>query len=228
MRAIALLSGGLDSVVAAWAARREWELVLALTFDYGQRARECEIQAARAVARRLGCAHVVLPLPWLGALGKSALTDPSAHVPALASEQLDDPGQSTETAAAVWVPNRNGVFLNVAAAYADAMDCRVIVVGFNVEEAATFPDNSAEFMDVAGRFFALSTQAHPRVVSPTVGLDKARIVTLAREIGAPIGLVWSCYHGGEEHCWQCESCNRLRRALQRAGAWEAWQAGELA
>lgn len=214
-------------MVAAWAARSEWEVILALTFDYGQRARKREIQAASAVAGRLGCAHEVPALPWLGALGRSALTDEAADVPVLAPHRLDDLAQATETAAAVWVPNRNGVFLNVAAAYADAMDCQAIVVGFNVEEAATFPDNSAEFMDAAGRFFALSTRAHPQVVSPTVGLNKAQIVTLAREIGAPIGLVWSCYHGGAEHCWQCESCNRLRRALQRAGAWEAWQAGDL-
>ncbi len=227
MRAIALISGGLDSVVAAWVARSDADIAVALTFDYGQRAAAREIQAAGNVAQRLGCEHIVIELPWLGKLGQSALTDVSADVPEIAPDQLDDADRTEKTAAAVWVPNRNGVFLNVAAAYAEALDCDAIVCGFNREEAATFPDNSREFMTRADRFFEFSTQRKPRVLSPTVDLSKTEIVELATATGAPIDLVWSCYFGGDEHCWRCESCRRLQRALESAGVWADWNAGRL-
>lgn len=225
MRAISLLSGGLDSVVATWAARDEHEIAAALTIDYGQRARRREIEAAAEVSARIGCRHFVVELPWLGELGGSALTDGQARVPEPTDGQLDDPEKAAQTAAAVWVPNRNGVFVNVAAAHAEALDCGAIVCGFNAEEAATFPDNSQAFMSAADRFFELSTMRHPTIISPTADLSKEEIVRLGRRLGAPLRHVWSCYFGGEEHCWRCESCRRLRRALQGAGVWDDWGGG---
>lgn len=223
MRVITLLSGGLDSVVAMWAARREHEIALALTFDYGQRAARREYQAAAQVAEQLGCPHKLIELPWLGELTANALTDPQQPLPTPSADQLDDPETAQETAQAVWVPNRNGIFLNVAAAHCEALDCGGIVCGFNAEEAATFPDNSPQFVAAAEEFLAYSTRQPLRVLAPTVELTKVQIVRLGRELGAPFHLVWSCYQGGEEHCWQCESCQRLRRALMDSGMWEGWQ-----
>lgn len=217
MRAIALLSGGLDSVVATWAAAREYEIALALTFDYGQRAAGAEARAAAAVAAELACPHRVLPLPWLGELGGSALTDPDAALPQPSPDALDDLAAGLDSARAVWVPNRNGVFVNVAAAFAEALDCDAIVCGFNVEEAATFADNSVAFMDLADAFWALSTLRHPRLISPTAPLNKAQIVALALEIGAPLQHVWSCYLDAPTMCGTCESCRRLSRALAANG-----------
>lgn len=220
MRAIALVSGGLDSIVAAWAARKERLVAAALTCDYGQRAREREVAAARAVAARLGCSHIVVELPWLGRLGHSALTDPDAPVPSVDAAHLDDPERAARAAAAVWVPNRNGVLVNVAAAYAEALDCGTVICGFNAEEAATFPDNSPAFVQAADRFLELSTRRRPRLMSPTAGLTKAQIVTLGKRTGAPLEHVWSCYHGGARQCGACESCRRLKRALRAAGMWD--------
>jgi len=227
LRLIALLSGGLDSIVAAWAASQEHFVAAAVTVDYGHRAREREIQAAREVADRLECSHVVVQCPWLGQLSQSALTNPNADIPELNRQQLDDRQATQRSAAAVWVPNRNGMLLNIAATYAEVLDCGGIVCGFNAEEAATFPDNSEPFMRVAGEFFRFATRNAPVVISPTVRLSKSEIVALARKLKAPIGHLWSCYHGGKQHCWKCESCQRLKRALQSAGAWEDWQAGKF-
>lgn len=222
MRAIALVSGGLDSLVAAWAAREQSVITTVMTFDYGQRARLRELEAGERLARRLDSRFIPLRLPWLGQLGHSALTDQTAPVPMVQTTCLDDPEHTRPDARAVWVPNRNGVFVNVAAAYAEALDCDAIVCGFNAEEAATFPDNSLAFMEAADRFLALSTLRHPRILSPTARLRKQEIVVLGQQLGAPLEWVWSCYHGGERHCWQCESCQRLKRALIGAGAWEQW------
>ena len=121
------------------------------------------------------------------------------------------------------MPNRNGIFLNIAAAYCEAQDCAGIVCGFNAEEAASFPDNSREFMQVTQECFAYSTQHGLQVISPTVELTKPQIVELGYEIGAPLHLIWSCYRGAQTYCWRCSSCVRLRRALESSGYWERWQ-----
>jgi 7-cyano-7-deazaguanine synthase len=215
MRAVVLLSGGLDSVVAATLAARALTLVLALTADYGQRAAACEIRAARQVAAHLGIPHETVPLPWVGRVAGDALTSAGRALPQPSANDLDA-AAAYDTAAAVWVPNRNGLLVNVAGVYAEALGCEAIVCGFNAEEAATFSDNGAEYVDMASAALALSTRCQVRVVSPTLPLTKAEIVRRAREVGAPLDLVWSCYEAGPAPCWRCESCMRLRRALDEA------------
>jgi 7-cyano-7-deazaguanine synthase len=213
VRAVALLSGGLDSLVAAALTRAEAELTLAVTCDYGQRAARREVEAARRQAEWLGCPHQVVALPWLGALGGSALTDAGRPLPEPEPAALDRPEVTTEMARAVWVPNRNGALVNVAAAFAERLEAEWVVCGFNAEEAETFPDNSRAFMQAADGLWRYSTATGVRLHSPTADLDKAEIVRRGRALGIPLDLVWSCYLGGEEQCGRCESCRRLRRAL---------------
>lgn len=215
MRGVVLLSGGLDSLVAAFLAAREMTLALALTADYGQRAAACEIRAARRVAAALGIPHTVVPLEWVGHLAPNALTAPGGELPHLTTEELDTP-VAEAAAAAVWVPNRNGLLVNVAAVYAETLDCQAIICGFNREEAATFPDNSPAYVDMANAALALSTRTQVQVLSPTLHLSKAEIVRRGREVGAPLDLVWSCYEAGPVPCGRCASCLRLQRALENA------------
>ncbi len=223
MRLITLLSGGLDSVVATTAASREHEIVLALTFDYGHHAGPREVAAAQQITEVLDIEHRVIALPWLEQITHSALVADEKQIPTAEPLSLDDPQAAAAVAQAVWVPNRNGIFLNIAAAYCEVLDCAGIVCGFNAEEAASFPDNSAEFMQAAQECFAYSTQHGLQVISPTVELTKPQIVKLGYEIDAPLHLIWSCYRGARAHCWSCPSCVRLRRALESSGCWERWQ-----
>lgn len=221
-RSVILLSAGLDSTVNLQCAHRATDIARALTFDYGQFSAAREVAAARAMCARLGVRHEVLRLPWLKRVSKSALTSGDTPLPQPSAGDLDS-AAADASARAVWVPNRNGVFINIAAAYAEGLDCAVIVTGFNAEEAATFPDNSPQFVRAANRALRLSTMNHPRVISHTQDMEKVAIVRLGREIGAPLDLVWSCYRGDDAHCWRCESCQRLRRALRAAGCWAWWQ-----
>jgi len=212
-----LLSGGLDSTVAAALAVADFGVTQALTFDYGQRAGRREVDSAAAIARRLEVAHRVIELPWLAAATRTALVDRRAAIPQPSPHDLDSPA-AHETARAVWVPNRNGVFIAIAAALAEGAGIPRLVVGFNREEGTTFPDNSEAFVAATNRALSFSTLAGVEVVNPVGALDKVEIVRLGREVGAPIPLVWSCYLEGEEHCGTCESCRRLERALDLAGA----------
>jgi len=189
--------------------------VLALTANYGQRAASREIDAARKLCEYYGVRHEVIEIPWLGKLGGNALTDSGKAMPHLEPHQLDQASVTQETAKAVWVPNRNGVLINIAAAYAEATEAHQVVVGFNREEAATFPDNSSEFLRRSSEALILSTRIGVRVYSYTDRLDKIQIVGTLRKLekSFPFDLVWSCYEGGAEPCGKCESCRRLKRAV---------------
>jgi 7-cyano-7-deazaguanine synthase len=217
MKAISLLSGGLDSVVAAWLAAREMDLSLALTCDYGQRAAEREIWAASQVAAALGVPHQVIPLPWVAEVAGDALTDHARPLPKPDAGELDSEAAG-QSAAAVWVPNRNGLLLNIAGVFADALGCEAIIVGFNAEEAATFSDNTDSYAQAATVAFAYSTRVRCTVVSPTVTMSKREIVRAGQAAGAPLELCWSCYEGGPAQCGACESCLRSWRAFEAAGA----------
>ncbi len=221
MSAVVLLSGGLDSAVNLKRAHDDLGVAIALTFDYGQRAARREAAAAALMCRQLDISHRLVELPWLAEICTSALVNREAEMPRLAAHQLDDARVSGgETAKAVWVPNRNGVFVNIAAAFAESLGALSIVAGFNAEEAATFPDNSGQFVSAANSALALSTRGPVRLMSYTGDLRKADIVRLGRETGAPLASIWSCYHGEHQECWECESCARLERALKEADAWE--------
>jgi 7-cyano-7-deazaguanine synthase len=213
---VILLSGGLDSAANLAICEQRDLPRLALTADYGQRAAAREIEAAKALCVYYGVGHRALDLRWLGQLGGSSLTDHGRDVPDIQSTQLDDGAITATTARAVWVPNRNGVLLNVAAAFAEREGAARVLVGFNREEAATFPDNSQEYLELATASLRLSTANHVAIHSYTTGLDKREIVGELRRLKAkpfPFDLVWSCYHGGERPCGRCESCQRFQRAV---------------
>jgi 7-cyano-7-deazaguanine synthase len=216
--AIALLSGGLDSVAAAamWLAGGN-EIACCLTFDYGQRAVAREMEHARRFAESRGLAWQGVELPWLALLAGragSALVDRGRGLP---PGTTDVPGDEA-SARAVWVPARNAVLLTVAAAHAEAMGAGVVLAGFNREEAATFTDNSVEFVDVTTKMLALATQNGVRVVSPTLTLDKPSIVREAHALGIAPGDCWSCYAEGPAPCGRCESCLRSARAWAGVGS----------
>lgn len=214
-QAIALLSGGLDSGVASYLAREECNIVQAITFDYGQRARSREVEAASSLCRQNGISHQVIEIPWLADLAQTALISKNSEVPRPSFSELDDKSRSLERARQVWVPNRNGLFANIAACFADARSLDAIIMGFNAEEGASFADNTHEFAESLDTCFSMSTLAHPKILSPTVRLNKEEVARLAAEFGYTD--FWSCYHGGERMCGRCESCMRTVRAFKRIG-----------
>ena len=218
MTALVLLSGGLDSTVAA-ALRQAaaGDVALGLWADYGQRAAAPERRAALAVGAALGIEVATTRVELLAAETRTALVAREAALLTPAPDALDDPVAAAGSAAAVWVPNRNGVLVNLAAALAEARGHAVVVVGFNAEEGATFPDNTPRFVAALNAALADSTAGRVRVECPTLALTKSELVAAGRRVGAPIGLSWSCYEAGPAPCGRCESCRRRDRALA-AGA----------
>ena len=213
-----LLSSGLDSTVNLYEAMLVSDVVLALTFDYGQRAAARELERARAICERAGVHHLSISLPFFTEFTGSSLVSRAVDVPTGAEVRIDDLAASQQTAHAVWVPNRNGIFLNVAAGFAEGCGAQWLVPGFNAEEAATFPDNSEAFLKATTDAFSFSTANRVAARCFTARLRKPEIVRRGREIGAPLDLAWPCYFGEAKPCGECESCKRFARAMAEAGA----------
>ncbi len=206
-RSIILLSGGLDSLVSLGLAKEKYGISLALTFDYGQKSAENEIKASKAICDYYDLEHKVMKLDWLKEITHTSLVG-EKNVPT--GSELDNPEKSMKS---VWVPNRNGLFLNIAGSFADGEDYDYILIGANKEEGQTFPDNTQEFIDRINAGFEYSTQKKPKVIAPLINSDKNDIVKLALENRIPLELTRSCYQNTEKHCGVCESCTRLKNAL---------------
>jgi 7-cyano-7-deazaguanine synthase len=212
--AITVLSGGLDSTVATATFKDDYQ-IHALTFDYGQKSAEMEIKSAHAVCKKLGADHTVIKLPWLSELGRSALTS-SNDVPEPGIKELDNMESSIETAFKVWVPGRNIVFTAIANSFGESMGAEIIIVGWDLEEAATFPDNSKEFLNAFNNVLEVGSFDKIKIEAPLIDMNKVEIVKLGTDINAPMNLSYSCYKGFEYHCGVCESCLRRIRAFNNA------------
>jgi 7-cyano-7-deazaguanine synthase len=216
-RAVVLLSGGLDSFVAAALAREAGLELYALTIDYNQR-HKVELESARRIAATLGVArHVVLPLD-LTAFGGSALTADIA-VP------KDGVGASGEGGIPItYVPARNTIFLSLTLGFAEVVGAQDIFIGVNALDYSGYPDCRPEFIEAFANMAALATKqgvegAPVRINTPLQFMTKADIAREAARLGLDAGLSWSCYDPTPDgkHCGQCDSCRLRAKGFGEAG-----------
>ena len=152
--------------------------------------------------------------PWLSNISTSSLNT-DADIPELGEDELDDLDKSSETASNVWVPARNTVFTSIALSYAESIGAEIIIVGWNGEEGATFPDNSKQYMEKFNELIDVGSPDKIRIEAPAIDLNKEEIVELGIEVGAPMELSYSCYKGDDKPCGVCESCVRRKRAFKK-------------
>lgn len=218
MKAVCLLSGGLDSATCLALARRGGYETYALSFDYGQRHR-IELEAAANVAAAIGAAaHKVAKID-LRVFGHSALTD-----------DIDVPKGRDEAAMGhgipvTYVPARNTIFLSFALAWAEVLEASDIFIGVNALDYSGYPDCRPEFIEAFEAMANLATRAgvegHTRlkIHTPLIRLSKAEIVRLGNELSVPFGLTHSCYDPGPTGlpCGQCDSCLLRAKGFREAG-----------
>jgi 7-cyano-7-deazaguanine synthase len=210
-KAIVLLSGGLDSTTALYWAKARGYAPVALAVLYGQRHAK-ELKAARAVAKRakVPLHEVTLKLPWLAG---SSLTNKSLRLPDLPLAKIGAGGVPS-----TYVPGRNTVFLSLAASLADAAGADAVVIGANALDYSGYPDCRPAFTAAFERAARAGTRRTKlKVLAPLLRLDKAGIVRLAREVGAPLELTWSCYAGTPRPCGRCDSCKLRAKGFREAG-----------
>jgi 7-cyano-7-deazaguanine synthase len=215
VRAVVLLSGGLDSYTAAAIANDQRFVLCALTIDYGQRHAR-EVAAARAIARALGVErHIELAID-LRAFGGSSLTsiDPVPH-----GRDLDASGIPS-----TYVPARNTIFLSLALGWAETLDARDIVIGVNALDYSGYPDCRPEFIAAFERVADLGTRAGVegsrfRIHTPLIAMSKAEIIRHGTTLGLDYGLTHSCYDPQPDGrpCGTCDSCVLRAKGFREAG-----------
>jgi 7-cyano-7-deazaguanine synthase len=214
VRAVVLLSGGLDSATILAIAKREGRVCHALSFVYGQR-HEIELAAARRVVGAAGVEeHIVFPID-LRLFGGSALTGDVA-VP---KDAVGAPGIPV-----TYVPARNTIFLAVALGFAEARGAEEIWLGVNAVDFSGYPDCRPEFIDAFQRVILTGTRSgvergEPRIVAPLMTMSKADIIRVGTELGVDYSLTHSCYDPDAEGraCGHCDSCVLRSRGFAEAG-----------
>ena len=215
MKAIVLLSGGLDSATALYYAKSQgFDELYALSFNYGQR-HQRELECARQQAKDIGVkAHHVVNLQ-LNLWGGSALTDSNIPVEKGDVNRTDIP--------VTYVPARNMVFLSVAASFAEAVGARDIFIGVSEVDYSGYVDCREDFilaMQEAinkGTVCAVEKNEPIKIHAPFIYKTKADEIKLGMELGVKFAHTWSCYNGGEKPCGTCDSCLLRAKAFAEAG-----------
>ena len=211
-RAVAIVSGGMDSVTLAYLLDSQGYELHVLAVDYGQRHRK-EISHARRCAERLGASFDVADISRVGRLlSGSALTDdvevPHGHYAA-------------ENMAVTVVPNRNAIMLSIAYGVAVAREAGLVACAMHAGDHYVYPDCRPGFVEA---FDAMQRQAVEgfgdpdlRLYAPFIHKTKAEIVEVGAPLGVPYEDTWSCYEGGDLHCGLCGTCVERREAFDLAG-----------
>lgn len=214
VRAVVLVSGGLDSATVLALAHAQGHECHALSFDYGQRHR-AELAAAQLVAERHGAAqHKVMRLD-IGWMGGSALTDATIAVPTVATSGIP----------ITYVPARNTIFLAVALGWAEVLGAREIHIGANAIDYSGYPDCRPDYLQAFQRMASLATRAGLEgqgigIQAPLVAMRKAEIIAAGLRLGVDFSQTVSCYDADSQGraCSGCDACRLRAEGFAAAGA----------
>jgi 7-cyano-7-deazaguanine synthase len=213
MKAVVLLSGGLDSATCLAIAASKAYSCYALSFDYGQRSRS-ELDAATRLAKAADVAEHKIVRLEMGQIGGSALTD----------EEIAVPEQETEGIPVTYVPARNTVFLSYALAWAEVVEASAIFIGVNALDYSGYPDCRPEYIAAFQQVINLATRTSVeggiiKLETPLIALSKAEIITTGRGLGVDYGDTVSCYQANTEGeaCGRCDSCRLRKKGFADAG-----------
>ncbi|MDH4217813.1 MAG: 7-cyano-7-deazaguanine synthase QueC [Candidatus Aminicenantes bacterium] len=214
-QSLVLFSGGIDSTTALYWSLKEGKEITALTFDYRQR-HKVEIRLAKKLTERLKIPHTILHVD-LSQIGGSSLTDSSLPLPQL--EQIEEIKKGLPS---TYVPFRNGIFLALAAAWAEVNNIKKIVCGFNVIDSPHYPDTRKQFVEAMEEAINSGTGAvfgkeRLRILAPFLAMRKSEIIKYGLSLGADYSYSISCYQGSEIPCLKCSSCLLRQKAWEEAG-----------
>lgn len=210
-RCVCIISGGMDSALAAKMAQHEGYDIIAVHFNYGQRTQSRELEAFRLVSKDVKAVESYeIDLPFFEQIGASALTDKSIEVPT---------GGIEEGVPVTYVPFRNGIFLSIAAALAEKHEAEALYIGVVEEDSSGYPDCTDSYITQMQHAINLGTkeETHLEIKMPLVALKKSEIVSKSLALGVPLESTWSCYQAEEKACGVCDSCRLRLRGFENAG-----------
>jgi len=214
-KAVVLLSGGLDSAVVLYSAKKQGFKCDCLIFDYGQRHKR-EIDSAERIARAAGVKSTLvrISLPWKG----SSLLDRKISL----SPAQVKPSAKNAGIPLTYVPGRNIIFLSFAVSFAEAMSAGAVFIGAHTEDYSGYPDCRPEFYRAFSKAVASGTKTGVegrgiKIFIPLIDKTKAGIIKTGRRLGVPFQFTWSCYKGGKRPCGKCDSCFFRAKGFKDAG-----------
>ena len=202
MKAVLLLSGGIDSTVALASALSDGIDVRAVSFDYGQ-THVRELVSAAAVADHYGISRTVIDLR--GIFGSSSALTSGQEIPETHASGPD----------ATVVPGRNLVMLSVALSIAEQDGAALVIIGANADDNLGYRDCRPDFISAVDNVARLGTGNRLRVYAPFVAMTKREVIAKGAGLDAPLDLTWSCYRGNAEPCERCGACEAIREAKDR-------------
>jgi 7-cyano-7-deazaguanine synthase len=214
-RAVCLISGGLDSAVTAFIAKKQGYKLYALSFRYGQRHTK-ELSCAKKIAKAVGVIdHIIINID-LQKFGGSSLFSVSSLK--IKNHTLKDIGK---TIPSTYVPARNTVFLSLALAYAEVINATAIFIGVNAVDYSAYPDCRPNYIRAYQHLANLATKHGVkgktiRINAPLLSLTKAEIIKTGVKLNVPFGETWSCYRGDAKACGRCDSCLLRLKGFQEA------------
>jgi 7-cyano-7-deazaguanine synthase len=209
MKVVVLCSGGMDSVTALYRARREHEVIAAVSFDYGAKHNPREIPFAAEHARAVGARHEIIVLDFVNRLFASDLLQSGGKVP--------EGHYEAENMKQTVVPFRNAIMLSIACGFAESVGGEGLVIAAHGGDHAIYPDCREEFMRAMGDAMRLGTYARLELLRPFIAMNKGEIAREGARLGVDFGRTWSCYKGGAVHCGKCGTCVERREAFAQAG-----------
>jgi 7-cyano-7-deazaguanine synthase len=212
MKAVCLLSGGMDSTTLAYVAKEMGYEILALHMRYGQRTEAKERECAEAIARRLGALEfMTVDLAYLSRIGGSSLTDTAMEIADYEGEKEGIPN--------TYVPFRNANLLSIATSFAEARGAEAIFIGVQASDYAGYPDCRPEFVEAFQRVIDIGTADATRIrlLTPFVRMNKTAILRRGFELGVPYEETWSCYRSSGPACGTCDSCHYRLAAFRELG-----------
>ena len=207
--ALVVCSGGLDSTVALFKARREYRRIEAVTFRYGQNHAKRENAAAKRTCAELGVPLTVIDLSFIGRHFASSLLRGASAIP--------EGHYAAKSMASTVVPFRNGIMLSVAAGLAESKRLGNIVLGNHAGDHFIYPDCRPDFIKGMSAAIEAGTARHIHVVSPFCEMTKSDIVSVGAKLSVPFAKTYSCYKGGKRHCGKCGTCVERKEAFEVAG-----------
>jgi 7-cyano-7-deazaguanine synthase len=212
MKAVCLLSGGMDSATLAYFAREQGFRVYCLHFNYGQRTERKERASARKVAGLLGAEEFIeIDLSYLTRFGGSSLTDHRLPVDAYQADRENIPN--------TYVPFRNANLLSIATSYAEARGAGAIFIGVQSQDYSGYPDCRPQFIEAFQRLVDTGTRDDTciRIMAPFLRMTKKEILTIGERLKVPYEYTWSCYRNEEKACGICGACHFRRAAFKDLG-----------
>lgn len=208
-KALVLLSGGMDSAVALRHSMAEYDIVLALSFDYDSKHNAKELPMAAIQARDWGIPHEIVDITAISRHLNSALLKQGGEIP---TGDYDESNMAQTV-----VPFRNGIMLSIAAGVAESHQAQALVIAAHSGDHSLYPDCRPEFTQAMSSAISAGTYDSIQVMAPFIHMTKAQIAARGQELGVDFAKTWSCYKGEDLHCGECGTCRERRQAFAEAG-----------